>query len=208
MLVDSEPLSARVLIRTIGELGINLSADDCYRLFLGRSLASLKATLKDNYNRSLTDAQIERMRERLHDLFARELLPIEGIATALANLNLPYCVASSSQPDRICSSLRVTGLADYFSERIFSASMVANGKPAPDLFLLAARQMGHIPADCVVIEDSPAGIEAAHRAEMRALAFVGGSHADAARLLEAIAPLQPCRIFKHMEELPALLAQL
>ena len=208
VLVDSEPLSIRVLVETMHELGIDLTADDCYRHFLGRSFTSLKLTLKEKFDRTLSDEQITGIRERLHELFRRELLPVPGVAEMLAGLGVPVCVASSSLPDRIRFSLEVTGLAGFFGDRVFSASMVVHGKPAPDLFLLAARRMGVAPENCVVIEDSPAGIEAAHQAAMRAFAFIGGSHAVAANLRECVAPLQPYRIFKRMEELPDLLAQL
>jgi len=208
VLVDSEHLSIRVLVETMRGLGLDMTADDCYRHFLGRSFASLKATLKDSFDRALTDAQIERMRERLHELYRLELQPVSGIVPVLSGLQLPHCVASSSQPDRIRFSLEMTGLDGFFGDHVFSAAMVPHGKPAPDLFLLAANRMGERPDDCVVIEDSPAGIEAAHRASMRAFAFVGGSHASAAHLRETIAPLKPHCIFERMEDLPDLLSQL
>ena len=208
VLVDSEPLAIRVLIATMRDLGVVLSQAECYEYFLGRGLSSLKATLKDKFGKVLTDAQLNDMRLRLHGLYRRELLPIEGIAATLEGLRLPFCVASSSQPERIRLSLEVTGLSGFFGDRVFSASMVAEGKPAPDLFLHAAEHMGHAPKDCVVVEDSPAGIEAAGRAGMRAMAFIGGSHAVAAGLRETVAAKWPCCIFERMDQLPSLLENL
>ena len=123
------------------------------------------------------------------------------MTSALEVLPWPKCVASSSQPERIRLSLSLTGLLSQFEPNIFSATMVAHGKPAPDLFLHAARAMGAKAADCVVIEDSPAGIEAAQRAGMAVFAFVGGSHAAASGYRERVAALSPDVTFDAMGDL-------
>ncbi len=107
---------------------------------------------------------------------ARELMPIAGMAELLATLREPRCVASSSAVARIRQSLAATDLSRYFDPNLFSASMVSRGKPAPDLFLHAARAMGHVPEECIVIEDSPFGVAAARAAGMRAIGFTGGTH--------------------------------
>ena len=208
VLVDSEPLSIGILVETLNELGFPVSVADCYRQFLGRSLSSMNSTLRETYGRALSDAELGAMRECLYQVYRRELKPIAGVAHALEGLGLPFCVASSSQPDRIRLSLQLTGLLSYFGTNIFSSSMVEHGKPAPDLFLYAARQMGAAPQDCIVVEDSPAGIVAAGRAAMRAFAFVGGSHAGPAGLREIVAPLRPNCIFERMDDLPDLIAGL
>ena len=208
VLVDSEPLSMRVLAATMSDLGISLSSDDCYRHFLGRSISSMKSTLDQQFGRKLTDADLSAMRERLFDLYAQELEPIAGIAEVLGDLTVPYCVASSSLPERIKLSLDLTGLSVFFGDHVFSATMVEHGKPAPDLFLHAARRMGAHPERCIVIEDSPAGLEAARRANMRSFAFLGGSHAVPAGLASQVAAQFPSCIFDDMDQLPNLIAQL
>ena len=119
---------------------------------------------------------------------------------------MPCCVASSSQPERIRLALAVTGLLETLEPDIYSSTMVENGKPAPDLFLHTARCMGADPSDCVVVEDSPAGIEAAQRAGMRVFAFTGGTHAGSCGLREAAEALKPDLIFDDMRRLPGLLA--
>ena len=205
VLVDSEPLSILVLVETMASLDLPLTASQCYDLFLGRSFASLKRTLRDKFDRELTDQQIEAMRLRLAELYREQLKPIEGIARALKQLTVPYCVASSSVPERIQLALELTGLNRFFGDHVFSATMVTHGKPAPDLFLYAAERMGVAPEHCLVIEDSPAGLEAARAANMRAFAFVGGSHAEPAGLRDMIAAWQPAAILEHMDDLPALL---
>jgi HAD superfamily hydrolase (TIGR01509 family) len=146
------------------------------------------------------------MRLNLFEHFRRELKPIPGIVEALDRLTIPYCVASSSQPERIRISLEVTGLLERFAPNIFSAEMVQHGKPAPDLFLYAAKQMGVEPAACLVVEDSAPGIAAAHSAGMRVLAFLGGSHVRQPGYRERLARLGPEREFDDMRMLPDLIA--
>ncbi len=127
------------------------------------------------------------------------------MAETLARLDMPRCVASSGLPERIRLSLGVAGLLELFEPHIYSASMVQNGKPAPDLFLHAAQDMGVRPEACVVVEDSPAGIMAARRAGMRVLGFAGGSHAAGWRLRSEIARAGPDHNFDDMLDLPRLL---
>lgn len=205
VLVDSEPLSMRVLLETIAEAGGNIDAKQGYERFLGKSLASVTEILHLDYGIAVSDDALEKMRKQLYALFRKELRPVPGIAEALRSLILPRCVASSSQVERIQLSLSVTGLAPFFGDLIFSASMVEHGKPAPDLFLHAAREMHIEPGRCIVIEDSPAGVEAAKRAGMRVFAFLGGSHAQSPAHRRTLEELEPSEIFDDMAALPGLI---
>ena len=210
VLVDSEPISIGVLVDLVAEVGFVVSEDEAYERFLGKSMASICAMLGEDPGIDVTPAHLEAMRAALYSRFRAELQPITGVAEALDRLerefSLPRCVASSSQPERISLSLEVTGLLDRLRPNIFSATMVARGKPAPDLFLHAAGAMAADPARCVVIEDSAAGIEAAKRAGMTVFAFTGGSHARHPAHLARIASLEPDLIFDNMRALPDLLA--
>ncbi|WP_138467874.1 HAD family phosphatase [Poseidonocella sp. HB161398] len=208
VLVDSEPISLDVLTGYLSEQGCALDHATGYRALLGRSMASVADWLRRERGFGLTQEMTEEMRDRLFARFAAELRPIPGVAAAVGALGRPACVASSSQPERIRRSLGLTGLLPLFEPHLFSATMVANGKPAPDLFLHAASEMGACPGDCTVIEDSPAGLEAARRAGMRAVAFTGGSHAGPAALRETVAKCAPDAIIDRMEDLPAILRQL
>jgi len=208
VLVDSEPLAIRVLIEAIAAQGITLDMADAYRDYLGRSLASISASLHDSHGEPLGQAALESMRHDLYALYRKELRASPGLKEALGALRIPVCVASSSHLERIRISLEITGLIDFFEPHIFSASMVENGKPAPDLFLHAASEMGVEPARCLVIEDSPAGISAAHAAGMRVFAYTGGSHIGPGNLLPLIEARAPTRTFSDMHELPRLVAEL
>ena len=119
----------------------------------------------------------------------------------------PKAVASSSGEVSLEAKLRRTGLWDHFAPHVYSADHVTHAKPAPDLFLHAARTMGFRPDECIVIEDSKAGVEAAKRAGMRVCAFVGGSHAVACGLHDTLAQIGPDAIFDDMLRLPELVAE-
>jgi len=205
VLVDSEPLAFRVLLEGLAAAGHPMEPAKAYELFLGRSLANLKTVLRRELGVELSAGQLEEMRERLFEVYRRELKPIPGILETLDKLTIPSCVASSSLPDRIRLSLEVTGLLPRFDPHLFSASMVAKGKPEPDLFLHTARQMDVAPEACLVIEDSAPGIEAAHRAGMTVFAFTGGGHAAGPAYRQGLAALSPDALFDDMRELPGMI---
>jgi HAD superfamily hydrolase (TIGR01509 family) len=205
VLVDSEPLALRVLVEGLAERGVSLDETGAAERFLGRSLASVIQAVRCDFGIALEADALARMRDRLYALFRRELRPMPGLAEMLPRLAIPSCVASSSQMERIRLSLELTGLARYFGDFIFSATMVAEGKPAPDLFLLAASHMRVPPERCIVVEDSPAGIEAAQRAKMRVFAVTGGGHARLAGHGERLAALAPDAVFDEMALLPELI---
>ena len=201
VLVDSEPLSVSVLIDAMRDVGVDMSEEDVYSRFLGKSLATLVDTLETEFDVFIDQAFLDRIRNDLYERFRHELRPIDGIAETLDVLAAPRCVASSSQLERIRLSLGVTGLLERLEPHIFSASMVKRGKPAPDLFLHAAREMGVAPARCLVIEDSPAGIMAARAAGMTVFAFTGGSHAHSPSYRAELERLSPEVVFDAMPDL-------
>ncbi|GES44064.1 hydrolase [Rhizobium dioscoreae] len=201
VLVDSEPLSVGVLIQAMHDVGVEMSEEDVYSRFLGKSLATLVDTMQTEFDVFIDQAFLDRIRNDLYERFKHELKPIDGISATLDALSLPRCVASSSQLERIRLSLGVTGLLDRLEPNIFSASMVKRGKPAPDLFLYAAEKMGVPPKECIVVEDSPAGITAARAAGMTVFAFTGGSHAHSPSYRAELEQLSPEVVFDAMPEL-------
>jgi HAD superfamily hydrolase (TIGR01509 family) len=204
VLVDSEPIALRLLVSTLAAAGVALTPAEADALFLGRSLAATREIVARDYGVSFTDAALDDMRRALYAAFRAELRPIPGITDALDALPCPYCVASSSQPERIEFSLTVAGLWPRFTGRAFSATMVEHGKPAPDLFLHAARTLGYPSPACLVVEDSPAGIMAAQAAGMRVVAFTGGSHAARQEHRDRVAALRPDAVIDDIRALPAL----
>ena len=175
VLVDSEVLSCRCLSETLAQYGIGLSVDQALDLFLGRSLA----TVFEHYEglgRPIPEQFAAELRTGIRGAFRSSLGPIEGVKSVLEDLRIPFCVASSSDVDRVSFSLSLTGLAAHFDARLYTSQMVERGKPAPDLFLYAAEKMGFDPRRTLVIEDSVSGVKAGKAAGMTVWGFVGGSH--------------------------------
>ncbi|MCD2174320.1 HAD family hydrolase [Rhizobium sp. C4] len=204
VLVDSEPIALAVLGEMLKGQQVALSDEEIAERFLGRSLGAVAEIVEQEFGRRLPEDFPAMIRRRLFARYETELRAMPGIRSALDGLaarGVATCVASSSLPERIAKSLSVTGLSEAFGARLFSASMVKAGKPAPDLFLHAARQCGFSPANCIVIEDSPAGIEAARAAGMLVLAFGGGGHARSPAFRQKIASLKPDAWFDAMADL-------
>ena len=176
VLVDSEPIVADVAIRELARAGVTASPDIVARFFTGRRPSDVVADIEVAIQRklpldfatALANATLRRLRA--------ELRATAHVGYALTWLRGLKCVASSSPLDRIRVSLDATGLLGFFDPYLFSASGVAHGKPAPDLFLHVAARMDVAPADCVVIENSPSGVTAAQAAGMVPIGFIGGSN--------------------------------
>lgn len=176
VLIDSEIISARMLVEELSRLGLVIDLDYVARHFLGRSYPVVMETIRREFGLDLPPAFEDRYRERLLETFQRELTIMPGVRQVIEALAVPYCVATSSSPRRAAMSLELVGLAPLVAGRVFTASQVSRGKPAPDLFLFAAEAMGVPAAACLVIEDSLTGIRAARAAGMPVWRFTGGSH--------------------------------
>ncbi|GAB4064171.1 HAD-IA family hydrolase [Ancylobacter sonchi] len=188
VLVDSEILAAQMTSATLAAIGLEMSTAEALTSLVGHDAMTVRRKLEDRYGVALpTDFEAD-LAARLDDAFTTRLQPIAGVPELLLGLDRPYCVASNSGHERLRRTFATTGLAPLVEGRVFSADDVARGKPAPDLFLHAARIMGDVPTDrCLVIEDSVAGVVAARAAGMRVIGFCGGSHIQPghdARLLE------------------------
>ena len=178
VLVDSEVLSIGGVVSVLNEAGVPATYAMIARYF-GMKQADIMLKVSEETGHDVPLAVSARIWPAVRDRFERELKPMPGLADFLRrHPDVPRCVASSSGPDRIRASLKLTGLAPFFGENIFSASQVARGKPEPDLFLFAAAAMGTEPSRCVVIEDSRCGVMAAVAAGMRAIGYAGGSHIE------------------------------
>jgi len=175
VLVDSEVLSCRCLSEALAGYGINLGLDQALDQFLGRSMTAVL----DYYEAKgglIPEQFSAELRAGVRAAFLSALCPIDGVGSVLEGLQIPHCVASSSDFDRVSFSLSLTGLAPHFDGRLYTSQMVEQGKPAPDLFLYAAEKMRADPRRTLVIEDSVSGVTAGKAAGMTVWGFVGGSH--------------------------------
>ena len=196
MLVDSEGVTVEVESAFLTGLGWTVTPEEVAELFLGRTDAYMRQVIQERVPGLAADW--ERQLDERYLAAQAGLQPVEGVVEALEAIDVETCVASSGTHDKMKRTLGATGLYDRFRGRIFSATEVEHGKPAPDLFLHAAERMGVEPARSAVVEDSPFGVEAARAAGMTVFAYVGGL-VPAERLSGADI------VFDNMRDLPALL---
>jgi HAD superfamily hydrolase (TIGR01509 family) len=200
VLVDSERIAVRVEAELLAELGWPLSQAEIVERFMGRTTEYMDEAIEAQLGSRLPGDWRDQFQRRYREAFAAELVPVDGVLDALDQIAVPTCVASSGSHDKLRFTLAHTGLYERFEGRIFSGYEVANGKPAPDLFLHAAARMGAGPARCAVVEDSLYGVLAARAAGMCVFGYAGGL--TPADRLEGEATV----VFEDMRELPRLLA--
>ena len=203
VLVDSEPIANASFSAALAAQGLDWSIEETMRRLVGRSLKSCVEIVEAELGRKLPDDFLEKMQAVTYGRFRdAPLQPVEGVRDAVLALQaagVETCVASSGAPEKMRFTLGLTGLWDLFGGRIFSSSQVPRGKPFPDLFLHAALSLDVQPFDCVVIEDSVPGVQAAGSAGMRVLAYAGAPYADRVGLAAAGGEL-----FDEMKRLPGL----
>lgn len=205
VLVDSELISCRVTAAALQDVGIEIAAAELLERFLGTSSKAMLEEIAAEHDWPLPDRFQEALRARILAAFERELRPIPGVAAVLDALRGPRCVASSSHPERIRRSLEIAGLLNRLAPHLFSATMVCRGKPAPDLFLLAAARMRATPDRCLVIEDSEVGIRAAKAAGMTVFGFTGGTHVRPETHVPRLATAGADAVFADIAELGDLI---
>ncbi|WP_333904548.1 HAD family phosphatase, partial [Achromobacter insolitus] len=179
VLIDSEIIAARAQSRALAAHGIAITPEEAARRFAGIPDADMWQTLQQESACSLPEGFAREYADGLAATFRQELRALPGAletVQALRERGLQVCVASSSTPPKLETALKLVGLWDEFAPHVFSTAQVAHGKPAPDVFLFAARQMRAAILDCVVVEDSVPGVRAARAARMRAVGYVGASH--------------------------------
>ena len=202
VLVDSERLAVRLEVQLLAELGWTITEEEIIERFVGISDGAMQRAIEEHTGRPLPPGWNEAVQPRYLEAYAADLAPVPGVVGVLDRLDaagVATCVASSGTHEKIAYTLGLTGLVDRFDGRIFSATEVEHGKPAPDLFLHAAARSGVEPSRCVVVEDSRPGVDAAIAAGMQVLAY-GSGVTPPARLAR-----DGAEVFRHMDALPALL---
>jgi HAD superfamily hydrolase (TIGR01509 family) len=190
VLIDSEYLASRVESELTREFGLTLGVDEAHDLFLGKTVEGVLDAIAAHAGKRPTSAWVYNWAFATAHAFLRELKSVDGVGVAVETLRRRghrMAVASQSPLARVQLSLQVAGLAGQFGEHIYVTSMVAHPKPAPDIYLLAAKRLGAAPTDCIVIEDSPAGASAALGAGMRVIGYAPGPAFDAMRASGATA---------------------
>ena len=197
-LVDSEEVTNEIIAEMAGELGVKLTGEAATATFGGKTLDSVLYKMRELSGKEIPDDWLPRLIKRVSEAWKTELNPVNGVRELLENLNISICVASNGEPIHVNQSLEMTGLRGFFDGNIFCASDVGVPKPAPDLFLYAAKKMGFKPEQCIVIEDSISGVMAANRAKIKVYGLVKMCSAEELENAGAIP-------FTNMRNLPALL---
>jgi HAD superfamily hydrolase (TIGR01509 family) len=201
VLVDSERLVCQIESQLLTEWGWPMTPAEARATFKGRAFPAIAAMIEERLKGRLPEYWTYFWAMETANLFCEQLAEIPGVRAvieAVVAANIPTCVASQSPMPRVKISLGACDLARYFKERVFTSSMVERPKPAPDLFLFAAKKLGVAPERCTVIEDSPSGVAAAKAANMQVFGYAADENAE--RLAAAGATL-----FQTMTELPQLL---
>ncbi|MCK1641823.1 HAD family hydrolase [Bradyrhizobium sp. 157] len=207
VLVDSEVISCRAHAETLTRHGYPITAEQVLERFLGVSDREARQTIEREIDRRLPDDFEQQVKAATLRFYAGDLQAIAHVGEAIGAIALPKCVASSGTPEKIRHGLTCAGLYDQLAPHVFSATQVSRGKPAPDLFLFAAKQMNTSPERCIVIEDSVPGVTGGRAAGMTVLGFQGGSHCRPGygdRLHDAGA----VAVFDDMRQLPALIRKM
>lgn len=178
VLVDSEPITTRVFNGLLAELGIHQTTQETMEKYLGRTMNACYQMIQQEYNMTIPEHYPQLFLQQCKTEFEKELQPVRGITTVLQTLPYSSCVASSGRYEKMNITLSLTGLIPYFAGRIFSAQDVERGKPAPDIFLYAAKRMNYQPHQCIVVEDSPLGAQAANAANMLCIGYAERTPAE------------------------------
>ncbi|WP_244814287.1 HAD family phosphatase [Caballeronia sp. Lep1P3] len=202
VLIDSEAVAARMLVTELQALWPGVDVEPVVLPLLGLRIEAVLASAADSVNRTLTPEQAAAIRRSV-EAAAVQAPPVEGITQALAAVPLTKACASNSFSSYVDTALQRTGLVRFFGDRRFCADMVANPKPAPDVYLAAARAMNVDPSNCLVVEDSVTGVTAATAAGMPVLGFIGGGHATEGQV-ETLKRAGAAIVFDDMARLPAL----
>lgn len=208
VLVDSELVNADVTSQYMSELGLDISSEEIANRFLGMSSRDMLTELSGTTRFSFPPDFLDNLSVRVLKAFETHLKPVAGALSTLSEIQTRRCVASSGRMFRIKRCLSLVGMTEHFGPNIFSAELVKFGKPAPDLFLRASKDLGVSCRECIVIEDSPRGIAAAKAARMPVIGFVGASHAQSPSYVAKIEESQPDRICHRMIDLRDAIASL
>ena len=177
VIADSEVLAGTILAKFVSDLGLTTTLNEVASRYGGKRWSDVMAAIEDGFGQKLPEGFSDRLKEATLSSFRQDLTAVEGVAGFLMEFReLPHCVASSSSLDRLILCLDILGLTKEFGDFVFSAEMVARGKPFPDVFLLAAERMKVNPLDCIVIEDSANGVRAGVAAGMTVIGLCAASH--------------------------------
>ncbi|MEG2101724.1 HAD family hydrolase [Flavobacterium sp. FlaQc-28] len=199
VLVDTEKIGNGVLLEMASEHGFEMKIEDAYRNFNGRKLKDCFRYIEETIDKELPETFETEFRQRSFSAFKTQVKPMEGIVSFIEKLTIPYCVASSGPVEKIRLNLEVAGLLNKFENKLFSSYQIGSWKPEPGIFLHAAKEMGFDVKDCIVVEDSVAGVRAGIDGGFKVYGFANGYNDNDLEKEGAI-------LFRSYEELAAIVS--
>ena len=199
VLVDTEKIGNEILLSMAAEHGFEMKIEDAYRNFNGRKLKDCFRYIEETIDKELPETFETEFRQRSFDAFKTQVKPMEGVIEFIDKLTIPYCVASSGPVEKICLNLEVAGLLGKFEDKLFSSYQIGSWKPEPGIFLHAAKEMGFDVKDCIVIEDSVAGVRAGMDGGFKVYGFANGYN-------DADLEKEGAKLFRSYEELAVILS--
>ena len=199
VLVDTEKIGNGVLLEMASEHGFEMKIEDAYRNFNGRKLKDCFRYIEETIDKELPETFETEFRQRSFSAFKTQVKPMEGIVSFIEKLTIPYCVASSGPVEKIRLNLEVAGLSNKFENKLFSSYQIGSWKPEPGIFLHAAKEMGFDVKDCIVVEDSVAGVRAGIDGGFKVYGFANGYNDNDLEKEGAI-------LFRSYEELAAIVS--
>jgi HAD superfamily hydrolase (TIGR01509 family) len=206
VLVDSEPLSMRADAEVLARAGIKISEAELHKRFVGTTFQDMVTEIEKQHATKLPSNLSDLKNARMYEMYRTELKLVRGVRDALEdirNMGLSMSIASNGPKERVKLALQLTGLLPYFKNAIVTFEDVPQGKPAPDMYLLAAKNAGVKADDCLVVEDSLTGVTAAVDAGCWTLGFTG-TYEDQQAHGEKLKDIGAEAIFSKMADLPAL----
>jgi HAD superfamily hydrolase (TIGR01509 family) len=201
VLVDSEVIGVKLLLDMAAPYGVTMPLDEAVETFSGIHLKEGLKLLQSMASSPFPEDFEQDFRKRSYEVFKTEMKPVRGVQAVLDGLTIPYCVASSGPVEKMKLNLTVTGLIGYFENRMYSGYEINSWKPDPGIFLYAAQQMGYKPSQCVVIEDSMAGVQAGVKGGFKVFGYAKPFNGKELEKEGAV-------IFHDMQELPGLINSL
>ena len=199
ILVDSETIANQVLLSMSASFGLKMTIEESIKNFNGSRLQKIFEKIEELTDKKLPDSFETDFRKQTFEAFKTDLKPVKGVKEFIEKLTVPYCVASSGPVEKITLNLTITGLLEKFENRIFSSYDINSWKPDPEIFLHACKQMGFEKEECIVIEDSVAGVIAAVTGGFKVFALANENNAQ--DLLD-----EGATVFYNYEELETILA--
>ena len=206
VLIDSEEISMEIDRRLLAENGVHISEGEMHQRFVGKTFAAMVSEVEAQTGKPLPTDLEARKDVLMLEVYRKELKPIAGVREALSAIAMPKSIGTNGPRARAMEALRIVGIQQHFGERMTTFEDVKNGKPAPDIYLLAAKRAGFAPAECAVVEDSVTGVAAAVAAGCVTFGFTGSQVHRSEHALKLV-ELGATAVFDDMAQLPGLIAK-